>query len=89
MKMSEETYKWHRLHKFEENIERTITEWVEEHIQEHFGVDNTDDLTEEQIDEVIKFRDEDLNEFSPMQWGYSAVISNWENNQWEQSQECD
>lgn len=89
MKMSEERYTWHRIHKTEENLERQITEWVEEHIQEWFGVDDTNDLTEEQIDEVIKFRDEDLNEVSPMQWGYSNIISAWENNQWEESQECD
>ena len=71
------SYDYPRIHKAEENIERQVTEWVEEHILEFFGVDEISELTEDQVDEVIAFR-EDLNEYSPMQIGYSNVISMWE-----------
>lgn len=70
-------YEWPRIHKAEENIEHQVTEWVTEHVCEFFEVEEISDLTEEQIDEVIAFQEE-LNEYSPMQIGYSNVVNQWE-----------
>jgi len=70
-------YEWPRIHKAEENIEHQVTEWVTEHVCEFFEVDCITELTQEQISEVDAFRDE-LNEYSPMQIGYSNVINQWE-----------
>lgn len=74
------SYEYPRIHKAEENIEHIVTEWVEEHVLEHFGVDDIESLTEDEIDDILAFRD-DLNEYSPMQIGYSNLINYWESNQ--------
>ena len=73
-------FDWNRMHKWEENHERNITEDVEEYICEYYGVESIEDLTKEQIDKIEVFRSE-LNEYSIMQIGFSNVINNWENAQ--------
>ena len=70
-------FEWNRIHKWEENHERNITEDVEEYICEHYGIESIEELTQEQIDEIEKYRGE-LNEYSVMQIGFSNVINNWE-----------
>ena len=70
-------YDWSKIYKAEENIEMQITDWVYEHVLEHFGVDEVTDLTEENILEVQAFWD-NLNEYSCMSIGYSSLINNWE-----------
>ena len=74
----QETYSWHRIHKAEANIEDQITEWVFDHVLEHFGVEEVTDLTDSQIAEIDHFRNEVLNEYSVMQAGYSNLINFWE-----------
>lgn len=71
-------FEWNRMHKWEENHERNITEDVEEYICEYYGVESIEDLTKEQIDKIEVFRSE-LNEYSIMQIGFSNVINIWEN----------
>lgn len=71
-------YEWPRIYKAEENIEHQVTELVAEHVCEFFEVECVTELTKDQIDEVVEFRS-DLNEYSPMQIGYSNVINQWEN----------
>jgi len=77
------SFEWPRMHKWEENIERDVTEGLEEHLCEHYGVEDVLELTAEQMDEVIKFREEYVSEYSPTNWGFSNVIMRWEdeNNQ--------
>jgi hypothetical protein len=70
-------FEWGRIHKWEENYERDITEDVRTYVCEHYGVDDITELTEEQINEVQAYRDE-LNEYSVMQWGFSNIYSEWE-----------
>jgi hypothetical protein len=71
------SFEWNRIHKWEENHERSITEDVEEFICEHYGVESIEELTQDQIEELEIFRSE-LNEYSVMQIGFSNVINNWE-----------
>ena len=71
------SYDYPRIHKAEENIEHQVTDWVYEHVCEFFGVDDISELTEDQISEVEAFRNE-LNEYSPMQIGYSNVLGQWD-----------
>ena len=80
-------FEWHRMHKWEENIEREVTEGVEERIMEHYGVDDVLELTKEQIAEVIEFREEHVSEYSPMNWGFGNVINRWEDENYEESEE--
>ena len=68
---------WNRHHKWEENIEREVTDGLIELIQEQYGVDEVSELSEDQINEVMAFRDE-LSEYSPLQWAFSNVYSYWE-----------
>jgi len=72
------SYEWPRIHKVEDNYYMEISEVVWEHVSEHYGVDDIEDLTEEQIDELEDFRTNHLNEYSIMQAGYSNIISMWE-----------
>jgi hypothetical protein len=81
--MSEEKYTWHRIHKAEDNLGQIIDEWVHEHVMEWFGVEDIADLTEDQIQEVENFRHNELNEYSPLQWGFSSLYNYWESEQWE------
>ena len=70
-------FSWPRSHKWEENIEHEVTDGLRELIYEQYGVDEVSELTEEQIDEVMAYRDE-LSEYSPLQWAFSNVYSEWE-----------
>lgn len=75
-------YDWPRIHKAEDNIENQIVDWVFEHVQEHFGVEDVADLTDAQIAEIDEFRNE-LHDYSVMQVGYSALISYHESQTYE------
>jgi len=72
-----------RVHKWEENIEREVTDELYSYVCEYYGVDEIADLTEEQMNEVEAYRDNDLNEYSPLQIGFSNIIQNWESETWE------
>jgi hypothetical protein len=71
-------YDWPKIYKAEENLEQQINESVFDHICWFFDVEDVSELTEEQYEEVVAFREE-LNEYSPMQWGFSNFIQYWEN----------
>ena len=71
------SFEWNRMYKWEENHERNITEDVFEYVLEHYGVEEVEELTQEQINEVQAYRDE-LNEYSIMQIGFSNLINQWE-----------
>ena len=71
------SFEWNRIHKWEENHERNITEDVEEYICEHYGIESIEELTQDQINELEVYRGE-LNEYSVMQIGFSNVLNNWE-----------
>ena len=75
-------FEWPRIHKWEERIESDVTDSVYEVVCEHYGIDEIDELTPEQLDEVTAFRDE-LNEYSLMQIGFSNLINYVEGVHWE------
>lgn len=80
-------FDWPRIHKWEENIEREVTEGVEERLCEHYGVDDVLELTKEQIEEVAAWREEYVSEYSPMNWGFSNVMNRWDEENFEESEE--
>ena len=82
-----EKYTFHRAHKVEDWIANEMYDTVFEQVTQWFGVEQIADITEEQMDEIIDFRENDLNEYSPLQWGYSTIISEWEDEMWEKEQE--
>ena len=81
------SFEWPRMHKWEENIERDVTEALEEQLMEHYGVDDVLELTAEQMDEVRAFREEYVSEYSPMNWGFSNVIMRYEDENYEEEEE--
>ena len=68
-------FEWNRMHKWEENHERSITEDVEEYICKHYGIEDVLFMTVEQYQEVEAFAEE--YEFSIMHVGFSNVLNNW------------
>jgi hypothetical protein len=71
------SFTWPRSHKWEENIEREVTDGLIELLQEQYGIEEVHELTEEQVNEVMAFREE-LSEYSPLQWAFSNVYNQWE-----------
>ena len=74
--MSEEKFKVYKAHKLMDWIENEVTEWAFARVTEHFGVDEVETLTQEQIEEVI----EEMENFDD--WCYTGlrnVVSMWEN----------
>ena len=69
---------WNRIHKWEENIEREVTDAVYEYVCEYYEVDDISELTEEQIAQVEGYRDHELSEFRVLQIGFSNIINHWE-----------
>jgi len=81
-------FEWPRIHKWEENIENQVTDAVYEYVLEFYGVSEVGELTEEQINEVSGFRD-DISEYSPMQIGFSNLVTHWDSETWEASENAD
>jgi hypothetical protein len=71
------SFEWNRIHKWEDNIEREVTDGVFEYVCEYYEVDDVNDLTKDQLLDIIVFREE-LNEYSPMQIGFSNLINHME-----------
>ena len=82
-------FEWNRIHKWEENYERDITDDVIEQVLDHYSVDEIWDLTEEQIIEIENFRNNDLNEYSVMQIGFSNLLNQLDDPDFYQDDEDD
>ena len=78
------SFEWNRIHKWEDNLEQSITESVFEVICEFYRVDDVSELTQEQRDDVEGFRENDLGEYSVMQIGFSNFISYWDDENYEE-----
>ena len=73
-----------KLHKWADGIEHTLTEWAMDAVQEHYGVDDTDDLTEEQWQELRDWVDNKYD--TPYDWiliGFNNILNAWENANYE------
>lgn len=71
-----EPFKVYKAHKLMDWIENEVTEWAFNQVNEHYGVDSPDELSQEQIEEVIA----EMNTFDD--WCYTGlrnVVSQWEN----------
>jgi len=67
-------FNWDKIHKWEENYERDITDDVIDYVCEYYEVRDIFDLTENQINDIENFRNNDLNEYSVMQVGFSNLL---------------
>lgn len=69
-------FKVHKPHKLMDWIEQEVTEWALDLVTEWFNVENAEDLTREQIDEII----EEMDNFDD--WIYTGlrnIVGIWEN----------
>ena len=73
------SFEWNRIHKWEENHERSIFEDVTEFVCEYYAIDEIDELTDDQFTEIVGFAQKELSEYSVMQSGFSQLISYLEN----------
>lgn len=55
-----------------------IRDWLEEYILEYYGVEELSELTEQQINEVRDFKDNQYTDVDPLQEAFSDLISSWE-----------
>ena len=74
-------FEWPKIYKSEEWFEQQATEWVFDYVCEFYDVEDIEELTELQIEEIVQYREYVLNAFSPMQLGFSNIIAQWENAQ--------
>lgn len=56
------SFEWPRIHKWDENIIYKINEEAEEYIKDFYGIDDLDELTPEQQDDIINFIEDPNNE---------------------------
>ncbi|MEK9700227.1 MAG: hypothetical protein VW270_30880 [Candidatus Poseidoniales archaeon] len=77
------SFEWYKLYKWEENIESEVTDRVFDYVYEYYGIENIEELTEEQIAEIREFTENTLNEYSPIQWGFSNLFNQWDEAQYE------
>ena len=82
----EKGFYWHRTHKIDQWVEREMIDCVWEYVSEFYDVEEVVDLTVEQINEIEAFREE-LNEYHPLHYGFSWLISTHESETWEMEQE--
>lgn len=72
----------HRPHKMLDWLEGECTEWAFGIVQEHFGIEDPTELSEEQIQEVIaeweKLLEPNMG-YDFLAMGFRNVIGSWEN----------
>ena len=78
------SFEWYKIYKHENNIEADVTDRVYDYVCEYYGLENIEELTEEQIEEVRAFADE-LNEYSPMMMGFNNLFHHLEDLEYENS----
>jgi len=71
-------FEWYRTHKILDWLEREMIECVESHVLDFYEVDSVEELSEEQMDEIMRWREEELDEYHPLQMGFSSLYSWWE-----------
>jgi len=79
--MSFTEFNWKKIHKWEDNYLRQVDEDVEEYVLEFFGVEEVPQLTEKQMQAVMRFSVEELPDYHIMQSGIATLLYNWEEGQ--------
>ena len=80
-------FEWFKMHKDEEYIEREAYSAVEHEICNQLDVEDVSNLTQEQMDQVMAWREENVNEYSPMYGAFQDVYNVWENENGDESDE--
>ena len=81
-------FEWNRINKYEDNFEREIIESVNEYVFEYYGVEELEELTDNQVSEIETFASE-LNEYSVMQIGINNLMMRYEDVKYDQENNND
>ena len=73
-----------KVGKLQDQFEEQAYEWVLTDIQEQYGVETPDELTGEQVDEIVAFLENDdpshfIEDYCRM--ALRTIVDNWEDNQ--------
>tara|TARA_R110002153_G_scaffold29711_16_gene91280 strand:+ start:12317 stop:12556 length:240 start_codon:yes stop_codon:yes gene_type:complete len=71
-----EKFNWPKIHKTESMVEDYAYGIVESNIIDYFQVEELTDITVEQMDEVIEFKD-NYNEYSVLYSAFNSIIDVW------------
>ena len=74
------SFEWPKMYKWEENVERTINDDVEQYVLEYYGVEEVTDLTKDQISELHAYCEGFEWQFL-FSIGFQNVINMWESEQ--------
>ena len=74
------SFEWKKMYKVEEHLEREAFACVEHKLCDTFNVESVDELTKEQIDVVMDWRENNVNEYSMMYGAFQDVYNYWEMN---------
>ena len=69
-----------KMHKLSDQIEQLAYDWAWEDVTEHFGIEEVEDLTAEQVDEIYSY-----SESEECYEGYVGTVLRTICNQWEDS----
>lgn len=73
-----EPFDYPRIHKWDELLCNQIADEATELVCDHYGVDEVTDLTEQQIEEIQTFIDNNEEWYSYLMSGFRSVINWWE-----------
>jgi len=66
------------MNKWEEYVRVQLRDEVDEYVKEYYGVEDTEDLTAEQITEIQEFVDLPENQFSMICDALTSIVEWWE-----------
>lgn len=69
-------FEWPKIHKTEQIVESQAYDLVESNIIDYYDVIDITDLTQDQINEITKFKD-DYNEYSVLYSAFFDIIERW------------
>ena len=80
--MAKGTFEVPKIHKWSDQIERTLTEWAHDYVQTWYRVKSIDKLTGKQIDEIEAYLvAHDTNGWdNAMNVGFRNIVNDWESN---------
>lgn len=80
--MAKGTFEVPKIHKWSEQIERTLNEWAEDYVKTWYKVKSTDKLSGKQIDEIEAYLvAHDTNGWdNAINVGFRNIVNEWENN---------
>ena len=67
-----------KIHKWEESVEQQMTDWLFETICETYGVEEVTEVSKEQYDEIMKFYEDEVSEYSCTGIAFTNFMNQWD-----------